>query len=155
MSASFFKKTYDLKDLESTKSLAQDMAKALKNKDLLLLEGDLGAGKTTFTRFLIQAITQKDLAVTSPTFTLVQTYEGPTYPIWHFDLYRMEDPEELFEAGFEEAQSHGLIIMEWPSRGGNLIPKDHLKIHFSVDQTHGRCAKLEPSGNWTERLSFE
>lgn len=104
----------------------------------MTLEGDLGSGKTTFCRFLIQSLLGKPVTVTSPTFNLVQVYEGPQFPIWHFDLYRMEDAEEIFEVGLEEALSHGLLLIEWPNRAEAYLPTKRTTLSFSIEADHRR-----------------
>ena len=147
MSKQFLEKSFSLKGLDDTKRLAQTLARSLKNQDILALEGDLGSGKTTFCRFLIQELLGKSVDVTSPTFNLVQMYDAPDFPIWHFDLYRMEDPDEIFEVGFEEALSHGLVLIEWPSRAGPYLPKNCLKLSFSIENDHSRRATLQSSAS--------
>jgi tRNA threonylcarbamoyl adenosine modification protein YjeE len=151
MSNIFFNQSLALASLEHTKSFAQNLAPLLKNTDILALEGPLGAGKTAFARFLIQALTQQPVDVTSPTFNIVQLYDTPTYPIWHFDLYRLKSEEELFETGFEEALTHGLLLIEWPCRAGNLLPQDYLTLKFSIEQDHTRHVTVVPSGTWKNR----
>lgn len=138
----FLEKSFHLLELEDTQNLAKTLSRSLKNGDILALDGDLGSGKTTFCRFLIQALVGKPVDVTSPTFNLVQMYDAPNFPIWHFDLYRMEDPEEIFEVGFEEALSHGLVLIEWPSRAGPYLPKNCLNLSFSIEDDHSRRAIL-------------
>jgi tRNA threonylcarbamoyladenosine biosynthesis protein TsaE len=147
----FFNQSLTLPSLEHTKNLAQNLAHFLKNGDIVALEGPLGAGKTTFARFLIQALAKKPLEVTSPTFNLVQVYDTSTYPIWHFDLYRLKSEEELFETGFEEALSHGILLIEWPCRAASLLPKDHVTLKFFIEQDHTRYVTVTPSGKWKDR----
>src|SRR5476651_1643231 len=91
-----------------TQAEAVRLAATMKAGDVLLLEGDLGSGKTVFARALIRALADdSSLEVPSPTFTLVQTYDTPRGTVWHFDLYRLEEPEEIYEIGWEEALAGG------------------------------------------------
>ena len=114
---------------EETTEFAQNFARTLKRGDIVLMHGDLGAGKSVFCRAVIRAICSQDaLEVPSPTFTLVQTYDFQGGEIWHFDLYRLSDPSEIYELGWEEAMSSEIVLIEWPSRLGNLKPRTHIDI---------------------------
>ena len=95
--------------------------------DAILLAGDLGAGKTTLARGFLEALGYKG-EVPSPTFTIVQTYDPPelSLPVWHVDLYRLDDPEELFELGLDEARRDAVLLVEWPERMGALAWPDAL-----------------------------
>lgn len=139
-----------------TEDYARTLAATLRAGDVLFLQGALGMGKSVFARALIRALCDTPgLDVPSPTFTLVQTYDTPVAPLWHFDLYRIEDPEEIWELGWEEARSGGIIVLEWPERLGNtLAPADRLALRFSAPpQTPGqRRIVLEPYGTWKDRL---
>lgn len=111
---------------------AEHIAFALTAGDLLALEGDLGAGKTTFARALIRALSGGSVTeVPSPTFTLVQSYELPRFDIAHFDLYRLTSPDELQELGLDLALRRGAAVIEWPSRAGDLLPSEHFTLSFS------------------------
>ena len=151
MSNVFFNPSSKLPSLEHTEDFAKNLAPFLKNGDIVTLTGPLGSGKTTFSRFLIQTLVGKEIDVTSPTFNLVHVYDTPTYPIWHFDLYRMNSEEELFETGFEEALSHGLLLIEWPCRAQSLLPLNRLDLVFSLEQDHGRHVTVTSSGTWKNR----
>lgn len=147
-------KTLTVATLGETQALAQALAPLLKRQDVVLLEGDLGSGKTAFCRALIQTLTSQDEEVPSPTFTLVQTY--PTLEeemVWHFDLYRLKEAEEVWELGIEEAFSEGISLIEWPDRLPYMPSKKRLKITFSM----GRCAserslEITGSADWEGRL---
>ncbi len=102
--------------------LAQRIAFVARRGDLILLQGDLGAGKTTFARAMLRAFGHPDDAeVPSPTFTLVQTYEAPRMDVAHYDLYRLGDAAELDELGLEDALEAGIALVEWPERGGSRM----------------------------------
>ena len=118
---------------QETMQLASRLASRAKPGDLYLLRGNLGAGKSVFARaFIRDLMKDKDLEVPSPTYTLAQTYESGHGTIWHFDLYRLKEPEEIFEIGWEEALSGGITLVEWPQRAEDLIPADHHEITFSI-----------------------
>jgi len=117
-----------------TIEIAQHYASAIKTPRLICLEGDLGAGKSVFARALIRALcSDAKMDVPSPTFTLLQTYEAPHFPIWHFDLYRLEDCEEVHALGFEDGLGQALMIVEWPDRLGYLVPQSYTQITITLD----------------------
>ncbi len=136
-----------LADEAATIAAAAALAPYLRTGQTLLLQGDLGAGKSTFARALIRALPLADgsLApdeiVPSPTFTLLQTYDRALGPVYHFDLYRLSDPEEVWELGWEEAQAEGLSLIEWPQRLGPLRPKGALSLSLS-HQGEGRWLEV-------------
>ncbi len=115
---------------EQAKSLAQQLNK----KSIILLEGDLGAGKTTFAGQIINAMSTKEMQVTSPTFNIISVYEFDNKEIWHFDLYRITNKMELFEIGIEEAFENAISIIEWPQIAMDLIPKEHIHIELKISQ---------------------
>ena len=101
-----------------------------------------GSGKTTLARAILRAAAgDPALIVPSPTFTLVEVYETPRGAYWHFDLYRLETPEQIYELGWEEALAEGIVLVEWPERLGTLLPK-HLSVVLEVDGD-GRRAHLD------------
>jgi tRNA threonylcarbamoyladenosine biosynthesis protein TsaE len=147
----------DLPDERATASLAARIAALARTGDVIALEGELGAGKTSFARAFIRA-RGSDEAVPSPTFTLVQIYETGDVPIWHFDAYRLRDPDEAWELGIEEAFRDGISLIEWPERLGPLLPARRLRITLSDAgfPTSRRAALdpgLDPDGGWVERLA--
>ena len=141
----------ELDDEAATAALGARLAAVLKNGDILLLSGDLGAGKSTLARGLIEALTGAAEAP-SPTFTFVETYDAPGFTLRHFDLYRLETPEEVWELGFEDALSDGAALVEWPERLGALIPADGLAIRLNIDGAR-RIAVMEPGETWAPRLA--
>ena len=113
----------------ATAALAAALAPLCRTGDCLLLQGDLGAGKTAFARGFIRALVGQDIEVVSPTFTLVQTYGLPDgTQIWHGDLYRLEDPSDLEEIGLEEALQTSITLIEWPELARPLLPLDALTV---------------------------
>jgi len=126
------------------------LAPHLRACDVLLLSGGLGAGKTTFSRGLINALSGAD-EVPSPTYTLLQTYESETFPIYHFDLYRIDSPQEVWELGIEEALDEGLSLIEWPQRLGDIAPDGALNINIDFTET-GRTVSLSGNADWAKRM---
>jgi len=144
--------TVALSDPEATARLAARIAACLRPGDVVALYGDLGAGKTVFARSLIRALCG-DEEVPSPTFTLVQTYAAPDFEIWHFDLYRLERPEEVFELGLEEALAGGVTLIEWPERLGRRLPADRLEVRLAYGGRESeRTVALSGTGDWPDRL---
>jgi tRNA threonylcarbamoyl adenosine modification protein YjeE len=140
---------------EAVAALAGALAPRLRPGDFLALHGDLGAGKTTFARALIRAVLGRaDEEVPSPTFALVQPYQGARFPIAHFDFYRLSDAAETEELGLDDALATGLVIAEWPERIGARLPADRLDIAFADGDTPAtRHVTLEGWGSWTGRLA--
>ncbi len=119
-----------------TIAFARKLAGELVRGEIVLLHGDLGMGKTVLARALIRTLCgDDDMEVPSPTFTLVQTYNSDLGEIWHFDLYRLCDPNEVYEIGWEEALSIGgarLVMVEWPERLDYLLPEKVVNVTLSV-----------------------
>lgn len=143
----------ELAGLKATFELAQRIARLSEIGDVIALSGDLGSGKTEFARAFIRALTDAEEEVPSPTFTLVQTYDGISGEIWHFDLYRVRLPEEVLELGIEEAFHDAITLIEWPEKLGPYLPRGRLDISLTVTRgKHHRQAELSPHGSWVERL---
>jgi tRNA threonylcarbamoyladenosine biosynthesis protein TsaE len=122
----------ELADEEATRALGARLAGEARRGDVFALGGGLGAGKTTLARGFIRALTTPDEEVPSPTFTLVQVYETRKGMVWHFDLYRLEDPEEAWELGIEEAFADGISLVEWPERLGALLPARRRQVALEI-----------------------
>jgi tRNA threonylcarbamoyladenosine biosynthesis protein TsaE len=144
-----------LADEAATARLGAAIARVLRAGESVCLSGPLGAGKSTLARALIRALTTPDEDVPSPTFTLVQFYEGPRLKIAHFDLYRLTSPDEAYEIGLDEALDDGAAVIEWPERLDGRLPADRLDIEIGpMDSRHwgdGRSARLTPHGAWEGR----
>ncbi len=126
---------FTLESETETRALAEAVAPGLAAGDTLLLEGQIGAGKTFFARALIQARLRaaghcED--VPSPTFTLVQTYDDGICEIWHADLYRVSGPDELVELGLDDAFADAICLIEWPDRLGDATPPDAVMLTFAI-----------------------
>ncbi len=147
-------KTLRLDDEAATTRLGQAVAPLLAPGEAVLLDGPLGMGKSTLARGLIRALAGPDEDVPSPTFTLVQFYETDP-PIAHFDLYRLERPEEAREIGLDEALDVGAALIEWPERlGGDLaraLGPDRLTISLS-EARRGRDATVSGVGAWAWKI---
>lgn len=147
--------TIQLNTLEATKQFAVALACGAEKGQVLALQGDLGAGKTTFSRFLTQALGCETLA-TSPTFSLFQEYEGGRLPVLHGDFYRLGSVDELFELGWEEMLAkyqNGIVVVEWADRFSSQFPSDALWVYCTYgDSEEHRTAKLEASGPRSCRL---
>lgn len=144
---------------DATRMLAEDIAAILRPGDTLALQGDLGAGKTTFARYLLQALADNcDLEVPSPTFTLAQAYLaddlGLRFSVHHFDFYRLESPDDVDEIGFDAALQDGAALVEWPQRAPNAIPPDALWLSLAISEGAQRLATLnsQTPEHWRGRL---
>jgi tRNA threonylcarbamoyladenosine biosynthesis protein TsaE len=146
----------DLPDLEATARLAAEIAARVRVGDVIALSGDLGSGKTTFARAFIAALAARFHVpaeeVPSPTFTLVQTYDFPGLPVWHFDLYRLKSAEDAYELGIEDAFASAVSLIEWPQRLGALLSRERLDIAFEFKNGEQRRAVLTGSEAWRARL---
>ncbi len=121
---------YISRSAEETVSIAQNIAAELKPGAVLLMYGDLGAGKTTFITGLAKGLGCTD-PVSSPTYTIMNIYGGKT-TLCHFDLYRIDDPDQLFGAGFFDAQNgRNIVAVEWCERAGEYLPDDAISVRFT------------------------
>lgn len=117
---------------DDTCALARKLGQRTRRGDVLLLSGEIGAGKTHFARCLIQSLLSEPEDVPSPTFTLVQVYETKAGEIWHADLYRLSGPDESVELGLADAFEDAICLVEWPDRLADLTPKNALSLSFSA-----------------------
>lgn len=146
---------YLVKSVEDTQKLAKFLAKFLEEEDVILLDGDLGAGKTTFTQSLAKDLGIEEV-VNSPTFSIVNEYEFNKGVLYHFDLYRIEEAEELFDIGFEEYfLKEGIIIIEWAEKFINEIPQPWLKIYITKEDENSRIFQITGIGNKWEMFLEE
>ena len=144
----------ELVDHFATENLGTSLAKIADSRDVFLLNGDLGSGKSVLARAFIRAYCQTNEDIPSPTFNLVQTYHSGAFTVYHFDLYRLNSLAEILE----EAFSDGISLIEWPDRLGDQLPENRLVIHIMAgNELTSRKVLLTGYGCWKIRLihSFE
>ena len=129
-------KEFLLNNINETRAWARDFAKTLATPCVVALHGDLGMGKSEIARTIIQTLRGPDTVVPSPTFTIVQSYDG----ISHFDLYRVEDASELTEIGLEHAIENDITLIEWPQIARDMLPKNTINVFISQ---YGDGRKIE------------
>ncbi|CAO3352386.1 tRNA (adenosine(37)-N6)-threonylcarbamoyltransferase complex ATPase subunit type 1 TsaE [Azospirillum melinis] len=145
--------TLPLPDEAATAALGRRLGAVLRPGDLVALRGDLGAGKSALSRALIRSVTHEDAEVPSPTFTLVQTYDTAIGPVWHFDLYRLSGPDEVYELGWDDARAEAVAVVEWPDRLGPLLPPDRVEVTMEHDGPDARRATLTGHGTLAARVA--
>lgn len=126
-----------------TEKIAAEFAKTLSPNSVICLYGEMGVGKTVFTNGLCRALGISEY-VTSPTFTVVNEYDGADFPIYHFDMYRIENEDELIEIGFDEyLNSGGICIIEWPENIPYSLPENRINIKILRDSFEERTIIIE------------
>ncbi|HYI42740.1 MAG TPA: tRNA (adenosine(37)-N6)-threonylcarbamoyltransferase complex ATPase subunit type 1 TsaE [Sphingomicrobium sp.] len=142
-----------LADEAATREVGRALARQLRAGDVVTLSGGLGVGKTTLARAVLHALGHEG-EVPSPTFAIVQPYEALDPPVWHVDLYRIEDPTEIDELGLDSA-ADAVLIVEWPDRAGAGAWGDALQLSLDIGEAGARrlTAKVPPSwqGRWSSR----
>lgn len=128
-------KEYVLENVEQMRAWAADFARTLNAPCVVALHGDLGMGKSEIARTVIQTLRGADTVVPSPTFTIVQSYDG----ISHFDLYRVEDASELAEIGLRHAMDNDITLIEWPEIAADVLPENTIHVRISL---HGDGRKI-------------
>lgn len=142
---------WQLADEQATVAAGQRLGRQLGDGAVVWLEGDLGAGKTTLSRGILQGCGHRG-TVKSPTYTLVEPYELPDLNVFHFDLYRLHDPEELEFMGFRDyLQPSALLLIEWPERGDDWVPAPDLKLTLTT-RGQGRELRLQACSTRGESL---
>jgi N-acetylmuramate 1-kinase len=148
---------FELNNEQETCLLARDLALCVKSGDILALNGDLGSGKSAFARHFIRAVSGAgDIEVPSPTFTLMQIYDTPRFPIVHADLYRIKSPDELEQLGWDEAGDGAVVLVEWADRLGSALDTNALHITFAMRPLKGaecRRVTLKCEGDFAERIT--
>lgn len=145
--------TVTLPDAAATDALGVALADVLRPGDVLALHGTLGAGKTALCRALIRcAVGDPDEEVPSPTFTLVQVYETPGWLLWHYDLYRLETPDDAYELDIEDAFEEGIALIEWPERLGGLLPRRAIHLTLTATGETSRLVEVSAQRHLISRL---
>lgn len=141
-----------LESSEATEHVGLALADRLRVGDVLALFGDLGAGKTTLTRGLLHGLGHRG-DVASPTFPIIQVYEGPELrlPLWHVDLYRIEEEEEIEQLALDEAREAAALVIEWPERLGPLLWPDALRLSLTVAGEGVRALTADVPAAWEGR----
>ena len=137
---------------EATEALGVAIGRVIRPGDVIALFGELGMGKTTLTRGILHGLgLEGDVA--SPTFPIVQTYDAPDVriPLWHVDLYRIEDPDELDELGLDDARADAALVIEWPERLGSMLWPDALRLHLASASDGGRALTATVPPAWESR----
>ncbi len=131
-----------------TRALGRQLADALRPGDVLLLWGDLGAGKSEFTRGIAEGL-GVTCPVTSPSFTILNVYDEGRVPLYHFDWYRLNGVDELYEMGMDEyLGADGVAVVEWPSQCPEAIPETHLAVHLTPVGESARNVTFTPMGDF-------
>ena len=141
---------------KETKEFAKKIAKKLEIGDIIVLSGELGSGKTKFTEGILEYFNLQD-EISSPTFTIVNEYITPNFPIYHFDVYRLENEDEFSAIGGEEYFDTGACIIEWGEMIESLLPKEYIKISFSKDMENEdiRFLNIETYGDRFKKFFME
>jgi tRNA threonylcarbamoyl adenosine modification protein YjeE len=145
-----FRAGFALPDLDATTRLGTGIAAGLRSGDAVALWGDLGAGKTTLARAILQALGVEG-DVPSPTFTIVQPYDTPRLTVSHYDLYRLKNAREMEELGFDDALATGAVLVEWPERAPEALPPDALHVRLAL-QDDVRSVRLTGPARWRDFL---
>ena len=144
-------RTVALPDAAATLDLGRRLGARIGPGDVVCLSGNLGAGKTTLARGAIEAWMGQPEEAPSPTYTLVQTYDGARGEFWHVDLYRLRRPDDAWELGLEDAFASAACLIEWPERLGGQLPRDRLDVELKPEG-EGRTAALTAHGAWRAKL---
>ena len=141
-----------LNNVEDTIKLGKKIAKIAKQDEIICLKGDLGVGKTTLARSLIQHLTNSNI-VLSPTYPMLLTYEYKDNIIWHYDMYRLEQPGDVWNLSLEDALNNGIIIIEWPEIIEHLLPKKKIDIVIKDLTNNARSAEIVANQNFLKYIN--
>lgn len=144
---------FNSKSENDTLNFAKKFASKLNKKDVIVLSGDLGSGKTKFTEGILSFFGLEN-EISSPTFTIVNEYSKDNIKIYHFDVYRLEDSSEFYEIGGDEYYENGICIIEWGEIIEDALPNDYIKIDFSrnLDDENSRTLNIQSIGSKYDTL---
>ena len=142
-----------LRDEKATLAAGKEISKSLRAGDVITLSGPLSAGKTTLVRGMLAALGHKG-EVPSPSFAIVQPYEDLSPPVWHVDLYRIEQPSDLDELGLEDIRADGVLVIEWPEHAGRDVWPDALALSLVALDDGSRSLTARTSAAWEGRWSL-
>ena len=145
--------TYKSFSSDDTLNFAKNLASKLQKKDVIVLTGELGSGKTKFVEGILSYFNLED-EISSPTFTIVNEYSKDDIKIYHFDVYRLEDSSEFYEIGGDEYYENGICIIEWGEIIEDALPNDYIKIDFSrnLDDENSRTLNIQSIGSKYDTL---
>jgi len=144
---------FTLKNEKDTIDLGKKIANIASNGDIFCLKGKLGIGKTSLARSIIKCLTNTN-EVLSPTYPLLINYKYKNSNIWHFDLYRLEKEDDIWNIGYEEALNNGIIIIEWPEIIENILPKSKIVILLTEDKNNERKAEITANKNFIKKINY-
>lgn len=130
----------------ATRRIGERIGRMLRAGDVVLLSGELGAGKTVLAQGIGRGLGIGD-AIKSSSFVIMNEYQGPRLRLYHADLYRLEDPEQVAELALDELACHGVLVIEWPERAPEALPAEHLRINLSYDGAKARVIRIEANGD--------
>lgn len=147
-------RSFIVNDIKHLNEIILHFVSCIELKDVITFSGEVGVGKTTFIKLLIEKMIDEKIEVSSPTFNLLNIYKSANIEVWHYDLYRLIDVEEIYELGIEEAFEKSLVLIEWPGLINNLLPINRLDIDIQMvkDKPDQRIFNLIAYGNWCKRL---
>lgn len=133
------------RSVRQTESIAEDLARSLQGGEVIALYGDLGAGKTQFTRGIVRGLEGDPHAVSSPTFVLLNIYPTPRMRVFHLDAYRVYGADDFDAIGFSELiEEQGVVIVEWPARVESLLPaRDRIDVHIETLSANRRRVRIQ------------
>ncbi len=135
---------------EETRAIGERLGALLEAGDVVLLQGELGAGKTTFVQGIARGLGFEG-SVSSKSFVLLGEYAGRV-KLYHADLYRLEDPDQVLDLALDEISADGALVVEWPERAAGVLPEEHIHVRFEVTGEDGRALEFEDCGERAGRV---
>lgn len=136
----------------ATRRLGERLGRMLRAGDIVLLSGELGAGKTVLAQGIGRGLGVAD-PIKSSSFVIMNEYEGAPLRLYHADLYRLEDPEQVAELALDELAAAGVLVVEWPERAPNEMPPEHLRLRLAYDGAKARTIEIEGVGGRYEEMA--